>query len=437
MSRSSAVQVTELLPEPDLRAAPSSQRVEGSWIWWIGGLLCASLHAVLVWLVVTRHFDHLFNDARHRLGPGTDFAAYYDAGTAWLTGKSVFGSGVAFGYRYHPFLAMTLGAALARLPFQFAYAVWIGLFEVLLLADVLVFRRLMTSTRRFLALAGLLFAFSPYYLELYMGNASFIAASILLLAWFSDRAGMRTLFVLLFAVSVLVKPIGLVLVPLLVMRRRSTDAAAILGIVAILAVPYFVYHPHDWRALIDVNIRGRTPGWLVHAGNQGLHGFFGTLFTRLSGIPTWKLSSYEQLPPLFRFLLTALPVILAAVTLRASWLTRSRPEVGIFLWSSVYLLGFHDVWEHSYSMLVLGLGMLWTTDFVPRRLLVVCSIGLALPTAFAFYDLRLPPGPYDPEHGWGTAVSLIHHATKPAWLLALYVACVWRAEGSRWRATAA
>ena len=175
----------------------------------------------------------------------------------------------------------------------------------------------------------------------------------------------------------------------------------------------------------------KQPLWLVHAGNQGLHGFFGALFTRLSGIPTWKLASYDQLPTLSRLVLAGLPVLLLGVTLRASWLIRERAEVGIFLWSCVYLLGFHDVWEHSYSVLVLGLGLLWTTDFVPRRLLILCSIGLALPTAFALYDLRLPPGPYDPEHGWSTAVSLLHHATKPLWLLVLYVVCVWRAEHYR------
>jgi len=235
-------------------------------------------------------------------------------------------------------------------------------------------------------------------------------------------------FLLLFVASILLKPIGLALLPLLLVRRRFGDAAVIAGIVAVSAVPYFVSWPDDLRALFAVNTLGRTPGWLVHAGNQGLHGFFGTLMARWSGVPTVNLASYDQLPAVARGLLTALPLVLALVSLRVTWLTRGRVEVGIFLWSCVYLMGYHDVWEHSYSMLVLGLGLLWTVDFLPKWVLIPCSIGLAAPTAFALYDLPMPPGPFDPEHQWTAAVSLLHHATKPAWLLALYVACVWRAE---------
>lgn len=411
------------------RAAPRSASA-ARW-WWIGGAILLALHLVLVWLMVSRSLDPLFNDTRHRLGPGTDFATYYEAGREWNAGRTVFGDGPAFGYRYHPLLAMTVGATLARIPFTPAYVAWMILFEILLLADLVVFHRIMGATRRFAGLVVLLLLFSPYYLELYMGNASFLAASLLLLAWFADRRGQRTVFVALFAASILVKPIGLVLLPLLLVHRRFGEAALIAGIVAVLAVPYFVSRPDDLGMVFAVNTLGRSPGWLVHAGNQGLHGFFGTLLTRWSGIPTGSLASYGQLPGAARGLLAVLPLGLALVSLRTSWLTRDRIEVGIFMWSCVYLMGYHDVWEHSHAMLVLGLGLLWTVDFVPRRILVPCSIGLAAPTAFALYDVPLPPGPYDPEHQWSAAVSLLHHATKPAWLLALYLACVWQAERAR------
>jgi hypothetical protein len=418
------------------QARPASLRSWRRWAPWAAlGVAAAAVHLVLVWLTVTRQLDPFFNDARHRLGPGTDLAAYVDAGRAWLDGGGVFGGGPAFGYRYHPFLAMTAGASFARMPFGMAFLLWTLVIEALWVANLIVLRKMIASTRRWLALAAILLVFTPAYLDLYMGNASFVAGSLMLIAWWCDRTGRRALFRTLFVVSLLVKPIGLVLVPWLLLRRRFADLAVVLGAIVLLAVPYFAYRPQDMMGLLTSNLRA-TPGWTVHAGNQGLHGLLATLFTRLEGIRTWDLATFDQLGPASRLALLVLPLAVMTLALRGAWVARDRPEVGAFLWWCVYPLAFHDVWEHSYAAMVFGLGLLWSVDAVPRRWLAVASAGIALPTLFVVYDLPLPAGPYDPEHGWGMGVSLLHHATKPLWLALLFGMCLLQAEAARRRAAA-
>lgn len=60
--------------------------------------------------------------------------------------------------------------------------------------------------------------------------------------------------------------------------------------------------------------------------------------------------------------------------------------------------------------------------------IAIAIVALALPTAFVCYDVALPAGPYDPEHSWSAAIALLHHATKPAFVVVLFFACVLAAE---------
>ena len=105
------------------------------------------------------------------------------------------------------------------------------------------------------------------------------------------------------------------------------------------------------------------------------------------------------------------------------WFTRDM-GMQIFLCSAAYLLGYKDVWEHSYSFAVFPLFWLYEARAVPVKLLLTVAIIIAVPTAFVFYDVPLPSGPVDPEHHWNAAVSLLHHATKSLPLLFLYVSVV-------------
>ena len=396
------------------------------------GLLIA--HFVLLTLMLNGSLDFAFNDARHRLGPGTDFAAQYGAAKQWQAGNGLYGHGPGFGYRHHPVFVITVGRVLSSLELRAAHLTWVYVNEALLFISLVYVRRLRPDARHFLTAAVLLTVFSPYYLEVYMGNSTFVAATLLLIAFDFYRRKKAAPFLILFVTSILIKPLGLVFLPILLVRRQFAAVVIVLAAVVGTALPYFLLDPAGWRSFWKVNTEAvPLVGWVIHAGNQGLHGLAVTLCTRSSGIWTGDLESYQQLPGVCQLLLAGLPILLVAISLVATWRLRHEPSAAIFLWSATYLLGYKDIWEHSYSLLLVGLVYLWASRRINRTLFLLCAVALALPTAFLIYDLPLPSRPLDPEHYWDGWTAAVHHATKPLWLLILYVACATAAlrPGSR------
>ena len=167
-------------------------------------------------------------------------------------------------------------------------------------------------------------------------------------------------------------------------------------------------------------------GFAIHAGTQGLHGLLVTLGTRLSGVSTAELASYAQLPSLLRGWIALWPLLFVVPSFVATYrLRHARPEAALFLWVATYVPGYKDVWEHSYTFLIPGLVFLWLSGRVNPRLFLLCAIALALPTGFALYDdPTLPAGPAEPEHSWSLWTAALHHATKPLWVLLLWIACL-------------
>jgi hypothetical protein len=105
----------------------------------------------------------------------------------------------------------------------------------------------------------------------------------------------------------------------------------------------------------------------------------------------------------------------------------------IFSWIAVYILGYQDVWEHSYSFVFLGLAYLYVEKALPRRLFLVCAMILALPTLFLFYDPEvITNGTIDPEHDWNLGISLLHHSVKPLAMLVLFGTC-FRIAFRKWK----
>jgi hypothetical protein len=384
------------------------------------------VHYIAVILLLSGVLAFLFNDAMHRYGPGTDFFAYRNAAYHWLHSNGIYAHGPGFGFRYHPLAAMTLFAPLAWLKPYTAYYVWLVLNELLLLLDLFLLRRLFTRNREFVVASVLLLLFTPLWLELFMGNSSFFVASLLLAAFYFYSRGAYRTFTALTIVSIIIKPIGLVFLPILLFRKQWRLALAIFVIPVITAVPYFVFNPQDWAQFAAINFGDAPAGWFVHAGNQGLFGLMADIGARLNGIPTRHLAGLSQLPAGSRMFLTALPLLLVILTTWQNYRFRDNWKVCIFLWSAAYLLGYKDVWEHSYAFLILALPFLYQSGLLNKKLIVICAVGIALPTAFFLYDIRLPAGPRDPEHHWYLATAVVHHSTKVIWLVILYTACLRR-----------
>ncbi len=387
------------------------------------------IHALLLCLMLSRSLDPLFNDARHRLGPGTDFYAYYNAGKHWLAGEGAYGHGPGFGFRYHPGFAASVGAILSVLPMRLAFGTWVAVQEIAFLGTWFLLWIKIPSQRDFLFASVLLVFFMPYYLEAYMGNASFICAAILFGAFHFLKKRQRWHFLVVFSLSIILKPLGLIFLPLLLLRRHYVESALAVTLTGGIAAVFFAADPTSFNRFMRINLEPiHAQGWVIHAGNQGFHGLLTTIFARTSGVPTDTLSSFGDLPFAASFTLVFLPFTLVILSCFACKLCRCDLGIGMFLFSAAYLLGYKDVWEHSYSFVVLGLIYLYESRIVDLRLLAIVTILLAAPTAFALYDVPLPEGPIDPEHQWNATVSILHHATKSIPLLVLYgcaiLACI-------------
>jgi len=392
-------------------------------------LLAATLHAVILWLVLDGTLAFLFNDATHRLGRGTDFQAYVNAARGFAEGKSVYGQGPGFGYRYHPGFAMAIAPIVTRVSDAAAYWGWFVLNELLLVSSlVLVAPRV---ARVSIAVAVVAFLFAPTWLELYMGNASLVSACLLLIGLELDRRGHTFAFAALLTISIFVKPMGILLLPILLAQGRWRLVAIVVTITGGSLLAYLFSDRFSRWYFTTVNFRViPSAGWAIHAGHQGLHGLLLRLLADAGHVSTATLKRYTDLPAASAFVLRALPFVVATVcayvTLRLrAPLRRREPEalaLAVMLWSAAYVLGYKDVWEHSYAFFVLPLVLLWISPgAMPRRFLVVFTAVMALPSAFVLYDVKLPPGPNDPEHHWGTAVAAFHHAWRPAWVVAMLV----------------
>lgn len=153
---------------------------------------------------------------------------------------------------------------------------------------------------------------------------------------------------------------------------------------------------------------------------QGLHSLVVDAITRGEGLQTATLASFGQLGSVAALLLYAWPWFFFALAGVGERRHKDAPYLTAFLWLSVYLLGFKDVWEHSYSMVpVLAVLLAFAGQLTRARWAIVAF--LALPTAFALYDVALPEGLNDPEHSFGAAVALLHHATRSLPMLGLWL----------------
>jgi len=425
----------------------------------------------------------LFNDASHRFGPGCDFFSIYAAGVKARLGESIYTIGghveqvpYAYAFRYAPVVAYTLGLALSWLPHLTAYGVWLCLCELALLRNIRLTVSLCSTgsgvggqgsggevqtvdeqrasrVREVFAhpysLAALWLLFSPYYLELYVGQFTFITASLVFWAYLnwsshprlsaSSRTGRlagktvpfsrRLAYFagdLSWAAAVLLKMMPLLFLPIALIRGRLKAAVATLGVLAATSWLYFQRFPGDWQVFTDVNAEPQ-PTW--HAGNQGLMALLyaltgekvapylvsrnvaialvGSLLAWLM-YRAWKGSGFgvQGLAGLAGS---------TALTHPSSLIRHPSPSPLLYLYAAAsagYLLCYKDVWEHHYVLLLPPLILLALRKESPWLWLPPFVVS-AVPTLFALYDIPGIGYNEDPQRYWLPAVSLLHHAWKP------------------------
>ena len=325
---------------------------------------------------------------------GIDFSAYYTSSMEWVRGNNIYGHGPGFGFRYHPLFAILM--AIFILPIaekSVAYLLWMFLNECLFIICLFFMRKFFDNIGTYLWFCLLLIFFSPYYLEAYRGNSSFIVAVLILIAFYYYLKSNYQLFTIFFITSIIIKPLGLLFLPILLVRKQIKLAGVICAIVFILAFPYFLKNPGEWNRFFDVNFQViPIEGWNIRGANQGLHCLLVNLGAYLGGISSKQFVSCKPFFIYYSLLLGILPFIFILLSLWQTKILKENIYVCVFLWSATYLLGYKHVWEHNYSFVYLGLLFLYLSKYINKKLIIVCAIGVALPTIKManLYNMKLP-----------------------------------------------
>lgn len=388
-------------------------RFRGPVAYLAAGLL---IHAFFLAALGTDLLRPLFNDASHTRR-GFDFGVFYLAGQALAEGRDIYSVSGAFGFRYLPAFAL-IASLFAHFQPLTAYFLHLCCTEIFLAANLYLTWRWVEGPRRGPALFMWL-AYSPYFLELYMGQVSFWAASLLfwlIVGLHSDRKWTAGFC---WASALLVKPNALILAPALLKLRAWRVLVLGLLVGLLTSLPYFLLYPDSLAAFLATNVHGApVQGALTHAGNLGLQGGLVSVVAQLAGRPLAELTTLADLPFAGRAVIYGSQAALLVAALVATW--RSRDALPLLaLWLCTFFLVYKDVWEHHYVFLQPVLVALYAHSGSPKFLWIFALI--ALPTPFVFFDIEPTVyGPIDPERTWGPAVSIAYRSTK-----LIPLGCLW------------
>ncbi len=389
-----------------------------------------ALHAVMLLSLFGGYLDPLFHDS-DRYPRSIDFYSVYQAGDGLLHGRSIYDWPAppdvvpfSFPYRYLPFVAYAIALPLNALPPERSYWVWVAAIEAMVVVNARVTYGLAPDRRWGWIAAAMWLAFTPLYLELYMGQWSFLMATLMMLtAAFVVRSEAVSAAVA-WPLSLLIKTNSALLAPVFLRLRQWKALGG--GAIALVAlnVPYFVLRPGDGRAFWDVNFRDywTTPEDRFHSvntGDLGLTGLVRSVWLTFDGgatdTPEWL----------------GLIVVVAVVglSLYATFRGGRDAVVLIAIWLAAYFLVYSDVWEHHYVMLLPALVLVVARRPDLRVYALAAFVLIALPTPYWLFEHWLSDRPPDsrllaPELYWPEWAQVAYHATKAVPALAFWGALV-------------
>ncbi len=333
--------------------------------------ICATVVHVLALLAApTGLYELLFRDAYANSDiPGMDFYAIYQAGynalhgvslhdTSALAGQS--GVPIVMAYRYLPVVAYALGAPLALFPPKAALALWWVLNEALLILCTRGAWRLANDSVRSPIAASLWLVFSPFYVELFIGQFNFAQASLIFALMVAlNNGGARTAGAA-WTASLLLKTNTLLFAPSFLRRGRWGILVAGMAFLVLPNLVYYLAYPADWTAFYERNLKPQELTY--YSGNFG----FRALMTLI------------PLPVLQKATAGFVIVALSLVMIRPA----KDINAHISLWMATYFVFYSNVWEHHYVMALPALT--WWFAVRQRTDVFVFWALLSVPTTFIF-----------------------------------------------------
>lgn len=347
----------------------------------------------------THHLDVFFAHGNTHELQGLDFFQVPSGAYAWLRGGSLTGqlaentdqtayAPFSNNNVYHPFFTIVLGSILQLFPAETAFKLWL-FFRLLItiLLTILLYKKYRLHKNFPLAVC-LLIALFPHYLEIWNGQYQFLldlAIFIILIGSLNKHPPSKKTQLfngILYACSLLVKPIGLLwIVPLFLKKRYLTLFSGLLIFIAV-SLPFAI-------------------------NGDGMY-YFANLFNRVNqpiggppGIFTLDaiFRHFVALEPYANLLKIAIAILLLIIQIRV------KPNffTSLFMWTSYYLLFYDLVFEYHYTSLApfLALGFLSQKTF-NKPLVKISSLSYLLPTPFIlFYLLQIgAEGRFVTDLGW-------------------------------------
>jgi hypothetical protein len=377
--------------------------------------------------------DRLWNDVYNRPGPAADFFAVYHAGRQVLTGRDPYSHDEVpevtpyfAPFRYPPGVAFTVGVSFAWAKPWLAYAAWLAILELLLMIDlVIVWAWIARPRRRRLVAAGWL-GFGPLLLELWMGQFTFAAASLVFIATWAwrERAHHRVwrgAAAALWAIAAALKLFPLALAPRLARDRRWTTLAFGAGLLA-AALAWLAWHPDAAELFWRLNV-SEVDVASYHAGNHGLQAWLYAVISALGGVDsaTWRAITAT--------IAIALCAIAGVAMVRGDDVRRAA-AIGLLL---LPLVSKH-AWEHHHVVALPAMTLLvvvWSDRSRWLEAIACAWIVLALPSLLVV--LQSGPADWHPERTWSHAARIAYHAPKPLAIVALFALAVVDTHRSRSR----
>jgi hypothetical protein len=394
---------------------------------WAHVLLCAAivLHLLMLSSIFTGYMNGLFYST-DRARRALDFFGIYEAGARAFDGTSVYRAehGLLHApylspYRYVPAFAYGAGGPLSLLRPWHAYWAWVSINEVLLLLNAYVTYRVVGRGTWGLVTIAMWLSFTPFYIELWLGQFSFLVATAMLFMGIGCARLAHVTGGIGWLGTLSTKGSGILLTPVFLRARWLGAVAAGIAVCAVNGL-YFLWRPHDLRFFLDTNassvpiLRERT----YWPPNEGLYAFVQNTYFAI-----YTNASHSPRP---------LAAILAIVILTPSLfvtMTSRKPDLLLLfaIWSCTIFLFYNWVAEFHYVMMLPVLALL--VGLRPRMRLAALAVfvPLALPTPYWLFTHVWNTGPIpqagftDPiQNAWPRWGVVVYHAWKPLPVLALW-----------------
>ncbi len=366
-------------------------------------------------------WDPFFHDT-DRVPRGLDFFSIYQSGYNFLHGKSVY-YGVRnyryekkffvvpyfSGFRYLPVYACLYGAALTIFQPWTAYWTWIAVVEILLLLNIYLMTFYTHDQRLRLLIAASWLAYSPYYIELHIGQQSMVTVTLLHFLGVMYLRHNRKLCDTGYILSVLWKLNTLLLLPVWLRMRRWKSMLILFASIIILSAPYFLFFPDSFKEFISYFHMKLIPNG---PSSLGFWAFFASIYAHLN--PHGSA---------LRTILNSWNIVIILVSAAATFLPKKIDFISTFaLWICIYFLTYQYVWEHHYVMLMPAISLLTGKERNMKWLWI--WLFCALPTPY--YFLNIPSLPM-PQLQWTFIQDFIYHGIKIIPVLIMYGILVKRA----------